>query len=73
MHLGSLFAFTSRLKFTLILAEMCILECVFEDHICIWKTHLHLYFGCNAHILENVRAFERSHLYLYFSYNVHLF
>ena len=79
-HLMSLFAFASWLKCTL-----CAFCCrsnlgwnmhfgwnvYFEMHI--WGSHLHLYFGCNGHILEDVRAFEGSHLYLYFGYDAHLF
>ena len=71
-----------------ILAEMYILESTFGDHIfiCIlvtmhtfWRrcafgrTYLHLYFGYNAHILEDVPAFEGSHLYLHFGCNALLF
>ena len=71
-----------------ILVEIYILECTFGDHICICifvamhtfqrrcvfgGTHLHLYFNCNAHILEDVRVFGGSHLDLHFSCNVHLF
>ena len=69
-----------------ILVEMCILECIFGAHvyICIlvvmhksWRrcvfgrTYLNLHFDCNAHILEDVRAFGES--YLHFSCNAHLF
>ena len=71
-----------------ILIEMRILEWTFADYICIcilvtmyifWRkcvfgeTHLYLHFGCNAHILEYVRAFERSYLNLHFGFNIQLF
>ena len=58
-----------------ILVEMCILVAMhtFWRRCAFWGTHLHLHFGCKAHILEDVHAFRGSYLHLHFGCNVHLF
>ena len=37
----------------------------------IWRLYLHLHFGCNAHILEEMYIW-RTYLHLYFGYNAHI-
>ena len=40
--------------------------------MCIWGSHLHLYFGSNAHLFWRIYAFVGSHLHLHFGYNAYI-